>query len=214
MANNPYFSVEDRTMAEVEVNKSRFIAVAVHVESVEEVKEILGTLKKSNPNAAHIPYAYILGEDYSVAKNNDDGEPAGSAGMPIFESIRKANLTQTMVAVVRYFGGKELGKSRLTRTFGFIANEAVKNAHKYKMEFCTLFEMKVSYNDYASLGKVLSEKDLPIIERDFNESMPMIKCAIPVGTSEKVLEEIRARVREASSITKIGTGYYKINTQG
>ncbi len=210
MANNPYYSIDDRSMVEVEVNKSRFIAVAMHVETPEEVKEMVGTLKKSNPNAAHVPYAYILGEDYSIAKNNDDGEPGGSAGVPIFEAIKKANLTYTMVAVVRYFGGKELGKSRLTRTFGFVANEAVKQAGKYKMEFCTLYEMKVSYNDYASLGKVLAEKNLPIIERDFNESMPMIKCAIPVSTSEKILDDIRTRIREASSITKIGMGYYKV----
>ena len=211
MANNPYFSIEDRTLAEVEVNKSRFIAVAVHVESIEEIKDIIATLKKSNPNAAHIPYAYILGEDYSMARNNDDGEPGGSAGVPIFEAIKKANLTQTLVAVVRYFGGKELGKSKLTRTFGFIANQAVQAANKFKMEYCTVYEMKVSYNDYANLGKILSEKNLPIIEKDFNESKPMIKCAIPVSASEKLLEEIRARIRDGNSIVKVGTGYYKVS---
>jgi len=209
MANNPYYSIEDRTMAEVEVNKSRFIAVAVHVESTDEIKEIIGTLKKSNPNAAHIPYAYMLGEDYSMARNNDDGEPGGSAGVPIFEAIKKANLTQTLVAVVRYFGGKELGKSRLTRTFGFIANEAIKDANKFKMEYCNVFEMKVSYNDYGNLGKVLAEKNLPIIEKDFNESMPMIKCAIPITATDKFLEDIRARIRDGNSITKVGSGYYK-----
>lgn len=209
MANNPYYSIEERTMAEVEVNKSRFIAVAVHVESTDEVKEVIGTLKKSNPKAAHIPYAYMLGEDYSMARNNDDGEPGGSAGIPIFESIKKANLTQIVVAVVRYFGGKELGKSRLTRTFGFIANEAVKAASRYKMEYCNVFEMKVSYNDYANLGKILTEKNLPIIEKDLNSSKPMIKCAIPVSATEKFLEEIRARVREGNTITKVGNGYYK-----
>ena len=209
MANNPYFSIEDRSLAEVEVNKSRFIAVAVHVESIDEVKEILGTLKKSNPGAAHIPYAYMLGEDYSIARNNDDGEPGGSAGIPIFEAIKKANLTNILIAVVRYFGGKELGKSRLTRTFGFIANEAVKSAHRFKMDYCNVFVMKVSYNDYGNLGKVLSEKNLPIIEKDFNESMPMIKCAIPVNATDKFLEEIRARIRDGNSITKSGSGYYK-----
>ena len=72
-----------------------------------------------------------------------------------------------------------------------------------------MFEMKVSYNDFANLGKILAEKNLPVIEKDFNESKPMIKCAIPVNATEKLLEEIRARVRDGSSITKAGTGYYK-----
>ena len=57
MANNPYYSINEKSLAELEINKSRFIAVAMHVESVEEVKEFLGTLRKSNPGAAHIPYA-------------------------------------------------------------------------------------------------------------------------------------------------------------
>ena len=209
MANNPYYSINEKSLAELEINKSRFIAVAMHVETVEEVKEFLGTLRKSNPGAAHIPYAYMLGEEYTIARNNDDGEPAGSAGAPIFEAIKKANLTQIAVAVVRYFGGKELGKSKLTRTFGHVANEAVKAATKYKMEYCAVYEMKVSYNDYASLGKILTEKNLPIIEKDFNESKPRIKCAIPVSASDRLLEEIRARVREGNSITKAGFGYYK-----
>ena len=84
MANNPYFSIEDRTMAEVEVNKSRFIAVAVHVENVDDVKEVLGTLKKSNPNAAHIPYAYILGES---GKSFDP--KCVAAFKKIYPSVRK-----------------------------------------------------------------------------------------------------------------------------
>lgn len=211
MANKPYVSIEDREIAEVRVNKSRFIAVAMPVESIDEVKEILGTLRKSNSGAAHIPYAYMLGEDYAQARNNDDGEPAGSAGVPIYEAIKKANLTNTLVAVVRYFGGKELGKSKLTRTFGFVATEVLKAAKKYTMQFCSVYEMKVSYNDYANLGKYLTEKNLPIIEKNFNESMPMIKCAIPESASDKLIEEIRARTRESSSITKVDTGYFKVS---
>jgi len=209
MNDNSYICIQDKAMAEVEVNKSRFIAVAFPVETIDEIKEYIGTLKKSNPNAKHIPYAYMLGSDYSVGKNNDDGEPAGSAGLPISEAIKKHNLTNVLVAVVRYFGGTELGKSKLTRTFGFIASEALKSAPKYKMRYCNIFEMKVSYNDYANLGKILSEKNLPIIEKDFNDSMPMIKFAIPVDATDKTFEEIRSRVREGNSMKKVGGGYYK-----
>ena len=209
MANNSYICIQDKNMAEVEVNKSRFIAVAFPVQNIDQIKEHLGTLKKSNPNAKHIPYAYLLGSDYSIGKNSDDGEPAGSAGIPIQEAIKKHNLTDIFVAVVRYFGGTELGKSKLTRTFGFIANESLKNATKYKMEFCNIYEMKVSYNDYANLGKILSEKNMPIIEKDFNESMPMIKFAIPTTATDKLFEEIRSRVREGNSMKKVGSGYFK-----
>jgi len=207
---NSYISFEEQTMAEVDVNKSRFIAVDFHVESIDDVKKCLGSLKKSNPKAAHIPYAYMLGEDYSIGKNSDDGEPAGSAGFPIYEAIKKHTLTQVLVAVVRYFGGTELGKSKLTRTFGFAANEALKMTKKFKMINCNIFDMNVSAANYASLGKILTEKNLPIIEKDFKDtSMPRIKFAVPIEVSNKFLEEIRARIRETSTYTKVGTGYYK-----
>ena len=207
---NSYVTIEGKQIAEVDVNKSRFIAVAFHVESIEDVKKYLGTLKKSNPKAAHIPYAYMLGEDYSIAKNSDDGEPSGSAGFPIYDAIRKHSLTQTLVAVVRYFGGTELGKSKLTRTFGFIANEALKIAKKSKMMHCNIFDMNVSAANYASLGKILTEKNLPIIEKDFKDSsMPRIKFAVPMDVSSKFLEEIRSRIRETSTYTKVGTGFFK-----
>ena len=204
-----YISIEDKALAEVEVNKSRFIAVAYHVESVDEVKKVLSTLKKSNQKAAHIPYAYMLEADYSIGKNSDDGEPAGSAGFPIYEAIKKHSLTNTMVAVVRYFGGTELGKSKLTRTFGFIANEALKLATKYKMIFCNIFDMNVSFTNYANLGKILTEKNLPILEKDYNDSKPRIKFAVPVNVSDKFLEEIRSKIRESTTYSKVGTGYYK-----
>lgn len=206
---NSYVSIDGRTFAEVDVNKSRFIAVAFHVESVEDVKQCLATLKKSNPKAAHIPFAYMIGAGYDTGKNSDDGEPAGSAGFPIYEAIKKHTLTNTLVAVVRYFGGTELGKSKLTRTFGFVANEALRMAQKFKMIYCNIFDMNVSYTNYANLGKILTEKNLPIIEKDYNESKPRIKFAVPVDASAKFLEEIRAKIRETSTYSKVGNDYFK-----
>lgn len=206
---NSYVSIEDKSMAEVDVNKSRFIAVAFHVETLDDVKKCLATLKKSNPKAAHIPYAYMLGSGYDIGKNSDDGEPAGSAGFPIYEAIKRHTLTNILVAVVRYFGGTELGKSKLTRTFGFVANEALRISTKFKMIYCNIFDMNVSYTNYASLGKILTEKNLPIIEKDYNESKPRIKFAVPVDVSSKFLDEIRSKIRESSTYSKVGNDFFK-----
>jgi uncharacterized YigZ family protein len=196
-------------MVQMVVDKSRFIAVACHVETIEDVKTMIGSLKKSNRDAKHIAYAYRLGEDYSTAKHNDDGEPAGSAGLPIYEAIKNNNVTNTLVAVVRYFGGKELGKSKLTRTYGAVANGALKNSQLFVMKYCNIYEMKVSYADFAGLGKHLTEKGYHILEQNNKETMPLIKVAIPEDIADKQVEEIRARVRGASFITKVGNGYYR-----
>lgn len=214
MAQNPFIVASDTSICETTVNKSRFIGVAFPVNSIDQVKDALGTLKKSNKDASHIAYAFMLGEDFSVSRNNDDGEPAGSAGAPIYQAIKEQRITNVLVAVVRFFGGVELGKSRLTRVYYSAAQHALLNVRKNKMIYCSIFDMKVTYGDYGSLGKVLTEKGFPIIEKNFNESMPMIKCAIPLDTEEKAIDEIRSKMKDSAQMIKVDEMYYKFPYNG
>lgn len=209
MANEPYFVLAETSIIETTVNKSRFVAVAFPVNSVSQVKEYLSSLRKSNKTAAHIPYAYLIGQDKDAGKNSDDGEPAGSAGNPIYQAIKERNLTNVLVAVVRFFGGVELGKSRLTRVFYSAANNALLNAKKSKMVYCGIYEMIVSYSDYATLGRVLTEKGFPIIEKNYNESLPMIKCAIPDDTAERITKDIRSKMKDTAKIERVSTEFYE-----
>ena len=211
MENAPYTVISEISMVETIVNKSRFVAVAFPVKSVEQVNEFLASLKKSNKTAAHIPYAYLIGENFDIGKNSDDGEPAGSAGAPIYQAIKERNITNILVAVVRFFGGVELGKSRLSRVFYSAANNAILNAKKAKMVYCAIFDMIVSYSDNATLGKVLTEKGFPIIEKNYNESLPMIRCAIPVENADKIISEIRSKMKDSAKITKISNEYYRFS---
>lgn len=212
MANKlPYIVVSDVAMVEATIKRSRFIAVAFPVNNLEQIKDALGSLKKSNKDAKHIAYAYLLGENYEIARNNDDGEPAGSAGAPIYQAIKEKRITNVLVAVVRYFGGIELGKSRLTRTYYSAALEVLNTAKKNKMIYCGIFEMKCTYSDYGALGKALTEKGFPIIEKNFDESMPMIKCAIPADTADKVIEEVRTKLKDSAQMIKVDNAYYKFS---
>lgn len=209
MAGKPYVIISDVSMMETTVNKSRFIGVSFPVTTVEEVKQNLMMLKKSNKDAKHIAYAYLLGEDFSVARNSDDGEPAGSAGAPIYQAIRDKKITNVLVAVVRYFGGVELGKSRLTRVYYSTAEQSLANAKKIKMVNCAIYEMKISYGDFGSLGKVLNEKGFLVLDKNFDESMPKIKCAIPIDMAETFVESIRMKFKETAQIIRVGTQYHQ-----
>lgn len=209
MGHLDYRTLEGSACVQMVVDRSRFIAYACHVENDEDVRQVLGSLKKSNKDAKHIAYAYRLGEDYGTAKNNDDGEPGGSAGMPIYEAIKQANLTNVIVAVVRYFGGRELGKSKLTRTYGASASGVLKTAKIFVMKYCNIYEMKISYSDFAGLGKHLTERGYHILDQNINDTMPVIKVAIPQDSAEKEVEDIRARVRGANFIANVGYGYYR-----
>lgn len=213
MAKHPkggkYNTIDDMSMIEIIVKKSRFIAVAFHVETIEEVRQKLGTLRKSNAGAKHIPYAYMLGPDFSVGRNNDDEEPAGSAGDPIYAAIKAAGMTNILVAVVRYFGGIELGKSKLTSTYNAAATECINNAKKYRMRFCGFYTLKVSYSEFAKLGKLVDMKNLPVIEKNFDDAMPMLKVAIPADKSNEATEDVKSRIQGGVAVSRVGEGYYR-----
>lgn len=102
---------------EIVINKSRFIAYKIELTSVEQVKNEIEKLKKEHKKANHVCFAYVYKGEVVSEKCSDDGEPSGTAGYPILNVIKKKNLTNTLVAVVRYFGGIKLGAGGLTRAY-------------------------------------------------------------------------------------------------
>lgn len=103
-----------------EVKKSKFIGLYYEIENIDEVKSILDSLKKEHKKARHIPYAYHIGP---LAKKSDDKEPSNTAGGPIYNVIEKKGLNNTLVVVIRYFGGIKLGAGGLFRAYAHTANE-------------------------------------------------------------------------------------------
>lgn len=108
---------------EIEIKKSRFITYLYNIDNEKEVNNIVENIKKEHKKARHIVYVYKIG---NTAKINDDGEPKGTAGMPIFNVIEKNNLNNVLIIVVRYFGGIKLGAGGLFRAYSNSASEIVK----------------------------------------------------------------------------------------
>ena len=102
---------------ELIINKSRFIAYKILLTDLSQVKEMVEKLKKEHKKANHVCYAYVYKGEVVSEKCSDDGEPGGTAGYPILNVIKKKNLNNVMVAVVRYFGGIKLGAGGLTRAY-------------------------------------------------------------------------------------------------
>ena len=108
--------------------RSKFLAFAYPVENEAEIKEKMAFLKKKYHDAQHYCYAYILGADKSAYRMNDDGEPSGTAGRPIHGQLLSKELTNVLVAVVRYFGGVKLGTGGLRIAYKLAAKEVLDNA--------------------------------------------------------------------------------------
>jgi len=125
------FTVSSLSLARVEVNKSKFIAMVFPISDEESFKKKLDEVKKEHPKAKHYVYAYRIG---MKSKSCDDREPKGTGGRPILEFLNKKNLNNVAIIVVRYFGGTELGASRLLRTYLSSAIEAVNNSVVVKLD--------------------------------------------------------------------------------
>ena len=108
----------------IEVKKSKFIGLLFNINNEEDVKVILSDLKNEYKKADHMPYAYKL---INTAKKSDDKEPHNTAGTPILNAIERKKLTNTLIVIVRYFGGTKLGSGPLLRVFASVANELVKD---------------------------------------------------------------------------------------
>lgn len=119
------FAIKEETFGLVEVLKSKFTAFVFPVSNVDDFKIRLEQIRKANPKAKHVVYAYRIGMN---SKSTDDREPKGTAGRPLLELLMKKNLNNTGIIVVRYYGGTQLGAGRLLRTYVSSAVEAINKA--------------------------------------------------------------------------------------
>ena len=140
------------TNAEIVIEKSRFIAAAVRVDSVEDAVEFVNRKRKQYFDATHNCYAYAVGDR---VKFSDDGEPQGTAGLPIYECIKNNALDHLCVVVTRYFGGVKLGAGGLVRAYSGSCAEVLKQCDKLKMTDCTRLEVVIDYNLLKPLRNAL-----------------------------------------------------------
>lgn len=140
-----YITVADDVTKEIVIEKSRFIAHVIPVSDEETAKQRLEIITKEYWDATHNCYAYVIGEDQQHQKANDDGEPSGTAGIPILEVIKKNGLTDTLIVVTRYFGGVKLGAGGLVRAYTRSASEGLQQAQLLRQEMHLFFELIIEY---------------------------------------------------------------------
>lgn len=149
-----YRTVNLQGESEYIVQKSRFLTYVRRTETEEEALDFINEIKKKHHNATHNCSAYLIGEHDEIQKANDDGEPSGTAGVPMLEVLKKQNLQDVTVVVTRYFGGIKLGSGGLIRAYGRATSEGIAATGIVECKLHHL--MKVSI-DYTWLGKVENE---------------------------------------------------------
>jgi uncharacterized YigZ family protein len=149
-----YLTVKGYGENEIVIDKSRFIAHVSRAETEEQAQEFIQNIKKKHWDATHNCSAYLIGEQNQIQKANDDGEPSGTAGVPILEVLKKKNLKDTVVVITRYFGGIKLGAGGLIRAYGKATSEGI-NATGIVCR--SLMQVVHTVADYTWLGKIENE---------------------------------------------------------
>ena len=189
--------------AEFTVQRSRFIAYAVAVHDEEEARAFLTGIRKEYYDARHCCSAWVLGADGAKQKSSDDGEPGGTAGMPILDGIKRRELTDAMVVVVRYFGGIKLGAGGLVRAYSHAASIGVDAATLARR---VLLRRMMATLDYASLSTIehwARQKNLRTGEAVYTE-----KVKVPLLIEPEMYEAVR------QELTDITAGLAVIEDEG
>lgn len=152
---------------------SKFLAFAYPVSSIEEVKCRLDQLRKDYFDARHHCYAYILGPRKDAFRMNDDGEPSGTGGRPIYGQLLSADLTDTLIVVVRYFGGILLGASGLANAYKSAARDAIGHAHIVERTIDVCYRLHFEYPLMNDVMRLLKEFDVQLFGQHFDASCQM-----------------------------------------
>ena len=175
--------------------RSKFLAFAIPVRSVDEVKQIVAEYQKKYYDARHVCYAYMLGAERKEFRANDNGEPSGTAGKPILGQINSNELTDILIIVVRYFGGVKLGTSGLIVAYRLAAAEAIAAAEiieKTVDEDITFFFEYPFMNDVM---RIVKEEEPQIVSQGFDND-----CTMTLRIRKDSMPRRKARLEKVSSL--------------
>ena len=178
-----YKSIKKRTTFELTEKKSRFIADAGIIQNEDDAREFIDEVKACYKEASHHTYAYVLGENVPSARHSDDGEPHGTAGIPILGVIQGNGLTNTIVVVTRYFGGIKLGTGGLARAYSKSASECLTTAGIVRHIPGDIMKILTDYHNLGKIKNYLEKHSYHIIDDEY-ASHVIIMTLVPKEESE------------------------------
>ena len=192
-----YNTVARSATGEYKEKGSKFIAYAFEVHSLEEFKSGLEKIKKEHFKARHHCYAYAIGPGHELYRYNDDGEPSGTAGIPIYNQIKSFDLTNVAVIVVRYFGGTKLGVSGLITAYKTAAKQALLNAGTVTKYIEKQITVKYDFKYTGAVMKVINNSGLKILSNQYG-TMAETKVMLRISQVETFKKSIMAAILDRS----------------
>ena len=186
-----YLTIQDKSEGGYTEKRSKFLAFAHPVETIDEIKDLLTDYKKKYYDARHVCYAYMLGPERTDFRANDDGEPSSTAGKPILGQINSRELTNILVVVIRYFGGVKLGTSGLIVAYREAAAEALSAATVIEKTIEETVTFTFPYMMMNSVMRVVKELNPRIVEQKYDET-----CIITLAIKRSMAPMLEERLNK------------------
>ena len=206
-----YRTVTGPAQIELEEKKSRFIAACRPLTDESEANAFVNGIRQQYPDATHHVYAWILGGDNILQRFSDDGEPQGTAGLPVLDVLRKQNIDQAGIVVTRYFGGTLLGTGGLVHAYGHSAAMALEAAGPVTMQLSRTFQVIVHYPVLDRLRHQLNLLGLTPFDFVYGADVKL-KVAVPVDQNQQIIDLLTNITSGEIEIEPIGLGYRPLPT--
>lgn len=165
------YRIKEDHEEQMEIKKSRFITYLHRTESEADAKAFLTAIRRLHPDATHHCYAFIIGEHNEIKRSNDDGEPAGTAGVPMLECLDRNHMQDIIAITVRYFGGIKLGAGGLIRAYSKSVSHALSTAQITKKQWMEKYEIRFSYDLIGRIDYYFREHCLEILDKAYDEEV-------------------------------------------
>nr|WP_239644237.1 YigZ family protein [Oenococcus oeni] len=174
-------TVKQNSTKELIIKKSRFIADIYPLKEEQEAKKIIENVRKKNPNAKHVVFAYTVGLNREIQRMSDNGEPVGTAGKPVLDAITKNNLINVLITVTRYFGGIKLGAGGLIRAYSQSASQTIENAQLATLVNYDRLQLIFDYSLIDKLKYFIEKQKAVVMETNYQTK---VQAVILVETSD------------------------------
>ncbi len=202
-----YFSVVGEYECEYVIERSKFITYVKSVENEDDAKNFVAAIKKKNSLATHNCYAYVADEDGLIRKFSDDGEPQGTAGMPMLEVLKNRNLRKTAVVVTRYFGGIKLGAGGLVRAYSKAVCDGIDGAKVAEFILAVKLKITIEYDGYSKFLKFNESRKVAVVDTEFDSNVTVF-LSVPEFDAEKYSNDLKDYFNGKVSVDVVCKQYF------
>ena len=201
-----YFCVKGRSEYEIVINRSRFITTLVPIDSADEAFDEIKKISKKYSDATHNCYAFVSNRENTEQRFSDDGEPQGTAGMPMLEVLKKRNVRMVLAVVTRYFGGIKLGAGGLVSAYSRSVSEALDNAEVVRCDRARFYEVVCDYSDLKRLADEVAKR-AEITATEYGDKVTL-SFAVTLGKEKELIEKLTDASSGKAVITNTGEGFF------